>query len=52
MMDGRLEGRAEDDIWIDPPVPKFLDEVAEEHWSEEQKKEVCCRSVLSPFLCR
>ena len=27
MMYGRLEGKAEDDVWIDIPKPPFMDEV-------------------------
>lgn len=39
MMYGRLEGKAEDDVWIDIPKPPFMDELHPDEWTDEQKRE-------------
>ncbi len=39
MMRGRLEDQTDEDIWIDPPRPGFLDDVKKDDWTEEQGKQ-------------
>ncbi|EGD78508.1 hypothetical protein PTSG_09206 [Salpingoeca rosetta] len=39
MMYGRLEGKAEDDVWIDIPQPSFMTQLHKEEWTDEQKRE-------------
>ena len=38
MMNNRLESKSDDDIWIDLPKPEFMISVAQENWTDEQKK--------------
>lgn len=38
MMFGRLEGKSENDVWIDPPKPAYLDSVPKDQWDEDQKR--------------
>eukprot|EP00056_Hartaetosiga_gracilis_P012385 m.197328 g.197328 ORF g.197328 m.197328 type:complete len:1630 (+) comp13681_c0_seq7:61-4950(+) len=39
MMNGRLEGKSEDDVWIDIPKPDFMINVRKVEWDGDQKRE-------------
>ena len=34
MMDGRLEGKGDEEVWLDVPQPTFMTEVAAAAWYE------------------
>ncbi len=38
MMNNRLEGKSEEDIWIDAPKPEFMTQLTLENWTDEHRR--------------